>query len=237
MGTLLNRRRYMGGGGTQSYIPASNYIQDGLIFQLDGIEYGDIVGHWIDLKQSGDFTMDSRAMKNDYGFLFPAVAQGNYIYCEMDGGIANLPSYTDFTIEYVYQDRLNGSASGAEVVLFNTKSIAAGPFIRSISTSNIIFAGKYIWPYQNAQNKPKSTPAITAASATVTITANNLGVVNKEEVTLTNNGAGYGAGSAVYIGSQNNCEYTLCAIRIYNRNLTKEEISFNQDLDKIRFKL
>lgn len=63
---MINRRRYMGGGGAP--VP-TDYIQDGLVFQLDGIDKGATDGTWVDLIGGNVFT-NNGAISFDTYFYF-----------------------------------------------------------------------------------------------------------------------------------------------------------------------
>ena len=72
---------------------ADAYVQDGLVFQLDGIDKGNVEGAWVDRKAGKEFTLnncivnsdniefngnDSEAIDNDH-YTFPTVPENDTI--------------------------------------------------------------------------------------------------------------------------------------------------------------
>jgi len=233
MGTLLSRRRYM---GSNKGIDENSYIQDGLVFQLDGIADGGVSGHWIDLKQNGDFVLAETISKNDYGFVFPTSdASGRAIL----SGSLTIPSHSTATVQICFRDNVNtGTRNTAECAIFNTMVNSSGPFLRyyynkgedwiKISTSKNSAYSRAVYPSMN-QDK-------TMIDSTISI-APGIGYLNGQEVTLASLSGGYGSGSNIYIGGLTNQRICYCAIRMYNRILTASEIVHNQKIDNIRFNL
>lgn len=228
MGTLLNRRRYMGGAKEQGY------IQDGLVFWLDGIDDGGVEGHWIDLKQNADFTLNETISKGTYGYIFTTSDASKRAILNSS---LNIPSYSTATVQICFKSNVNtGTRNTVECTIFNTMTTGYGPFLR--------------YYYNKAEDWIKITTAKTGSKAiivpmnqdktmidsTMSIAA-GIGYLNGQEVTIVSLGGGYGAGSNIYLGGLTNQTICYCAIRMYNRILTATEIVHNQKIDNIRFNL
>ena len=219
MGTLLNRRRYMGGGGG-SY-DENSYIQDGLVFQLDGINKGSNQGYWTDLKGGVTFTIPT----------------SGYLTEETNGftwtGKVNMPVYSG-TIP-------SGESCTMEVAMIKTgNEIIWGAFA---SAANNTLGTVVIARFRDNFFVINRKNAILASNIPVnqftTVSMNAIyACVNKVEKTLSSetdyiSATAAGVGS-VYGGYQGMLG-TIYAIRIYNRQLTVAEMQFNQNIDLKRF--
>lgn len=214
MNELLLRRRVarMDSGPTEK-----SYIQDGLVFQLDGINKGNNVGYWTDLVGDVKFAFNSGSIVNANNVYFDGtnyitsssinirVAHGS---CSIDvvcspatAGIVFMPRQADITFG------------------FNNNRI-----ILIASTSQ-----KTAYSYSN------DNPSCFSCKSNACI---------QNGTARSSNGTGIFGGYDNYwhIGGRNNANkflYTgnVFAIRIYNRQLSEEEMLFNQRIDNIRFNL
>ena len=195
----------------------SDYVQDGLVLMLDGIEQGDEVGKWKDLVNGLVFTPTG-------GVTF----EENCIALDGTGRLTNnsfvAPLANNGTIEVVFSKT---STSG---MIFaptgGSQKIAAG-----------FFGSGLDWAVYSS--KPRY-PQINEGSISVN---NNRCLYNG--VAQTSNGNDYiltNTTTSVYVGARyNNGSYgyyitgKVHCIRIYNRQLTELEMLQNQSIDYQRF--
>jgi hypothetical protein len=216
-------------GGNKQYTE-NDYIQSGLIFQLDGIAKGSNDGYWTDLKGGCTFTIPSADAVEvlDNGFKF-------YESATMPLASGTLAaSGVGKTIEVVAQ-RINYHSSG-ESVFSTAKYSTSGNILVHLgvgSTVQIMFL-------QRTKRLKCSfgwTTSVDNISATVIgrFSYNtDVACFNGAEAEFgtsdywTSSGIGVGCGRGVFYGK-------VFAIRIYDRHLTLAEMLFNQDIDLKRF--
>lgn len=228
MGTLLNRRRYMGGGGS-SY-DENSYIQDGLIFQLDGINKGSNQGYWTDLKGGCTFTIPSadavEVLDNCFKFYEGATMP------LASGTLA--ASGVGKTIEVVAQ-RINYHSGGDSVFSTATGSTSGNilVYLGVGSSAQIVFLQRT----KRLKCNFNWTTSVDNEWATV------IGRFSYNTDVACFNGAEAEFGTADYWTSSNigvSCGRgtfygKVFAIRIYDRHLTLAEMQFNQNIDLKRF--
>lgn len=220
MGQMINRRRVMGGDGV---LPASSYIQDGLIFQLDGWEKGDKVDQltWTDLK--GGVEVHALNPTDPYiKFEKNYVENMDYNHAMQSNTDSTLPPNSDYTVEICVIPKAyrgvcfySGNSTTNNIVVYANLTGTTWQFLQHRGG----------WLYQVVPNNP------------YTISANlNQGMANG--VLLTE------VGASDYWTMTNSTGLTtrgmtekLYAVRIYNRRLTQDEMLFNQRLDNQRFNL
>lgn len=80
-----------------------DYIQDGLVFQLDGMDKGNVEGVWKDLIQGREFTLNNCTLNsNNVEF------NGTDSYCMSSDTI----SYETYTLEVTFiRDQIRGGGS------------------------------------------------------------------------------------------------------------------------------
>lgn len=209
----MRRRMMMGKKG-------DTYIQDGLVFWLDGINKGNDPTAWTDLIG---------------GYVFPysegAVIESNgvaNIYSQSVQQAFDAPANTH-TIEGVsnycsepYSILLYGKKSG-DVVLVNGGGI--------ITTGNSTASGKQCRIFRT----DLMTPTTVSCHDDFLMLNGNI-----HTYTGTSSWAqGYGGGFVIGGRYDNKYRNTskIYSIRIYNRRLTEEEMLHNQRIDNIRFNL
>lgn len=217
----------MGGGGA---IDENSYIQDGLIFQLDGINKGSNQGYWTDLKGGCTFTIPSadavEVLDNCFKFYESArmpLASGTLV-----------SNGNGKTIEVVAQ-RINYHSGGESVFSTATGSTSGNILVHLgvSSTTQIVFLQRtkilkcnFNW-----------TTSVDNQLATV------IGRFSYNTDVACFNGAeaefgtsDYWTSSSIGVGCGRNVFYgKVFAIRIYDRHLTLAEMQFNQDIDLKRF--
>lgn len=219
---ILSRRRYM--GATKGY-DENSYIQDGLVFQLDGINKGATDGTWVDLKSNRVFTANNSTyiQSDDDGFTF---IDGSNAYIAMTCSSA-LTGSTTWTME-----------AACSPAAWNTSS-ARALFTSSNRGCGLALNGIFHW--SSGAGKGWSNNILSSQLKKVTLSMNaDMGILNGEQLTTTRNGEQMTT-SGFAVGSCQNKSYnfvgTIHSIRMYNRSLTLEERLHNQKVDNIRFNL
>lgn len=214
MGTLLNRRRVMGGSTLNT-----PYIKDGLIFLLDGIDKGASDGTWVDLVGGNVFTIRE-------GDLVTSLSDG----FEFDGGVMlgtkSLNVSEDCTVEFVIEP---SSLSG---IVFQGVPGPANGGIMVLLQSGLFRGRKQAYTF------------VMANKCTFSI-HENFGYENMTELAKKSGtdfwnslhkGAVVGAETGAS-GLRYPFKGIIHCIRVYNRNLTADEMLFNQQIDNVRFNL
>lgn len=196
-----------------------NYIQDGLVMHLDGINKGETSGRWSSLVGNSYATLTSHSTSNDDNI-------------QMDGSgcltVTNAvtTSYSSGTIEVC----CDVSSSGTSIIYWGLTSKMA--FI-------ISSGGGYSFGITSSNNQWNPTEMATKFTASANSTRFMLNGVSGG--TLTNNNwtgidsttiGGRGGNSSHYYATAK-----IYSIRIYNRKLTYEEMLHNQKVDNARFNL
>ena len=217
---LLRRRMMMQGGGCP-------YITDGLIFWLDGLDY--VSGsNWVDKIQGLEFIPATGNATNVNG--------GVYVNGDDNFKTNNTyPTGTILSIECSY-DCPDGSKNFYPFV-GGKNDIESAQFVNMGNNS-------FYWKY-----RMRKTSIGIGFSAGKTFSANidnSLVVVNKVQRTLGSTSfptsMGIYASNGACVGTRLN-RYenafwgTIYSIRGYDRNLTLEEMQFNQQVDNERFNL
>ena len=229
MGTLLNRRRYMG-GGVQPYTK-EGYIQKGLIFHLDGLNDGGVGGHWIDIVQGADFSL-TNVVKDGDGFLF---ADSNSTAIDDNPTIPTTtpsPCTTEFVMKRVSD--LGARTNINESTIFGTKTTSYGPWLR-INAAYSSGTGQHFRFFTGKNSYRLIDISSWPINMTCSISENG-GFVNFVENELSMNTSGYGNPSNCSIKGIS-ISLRHCAIRIYDRPLSKDEVLHNQQVDNQRFNL
>ena len=209
----------MGGGGSPS--PAG-YIQDGLVFRLDGIDKGATDGTWVDLVDGVVFTNYSATSLDD-GWAF----DGSTTYLTSSASNNFLGQNEDFTVEVCI---VPARIVGKEPVFVFSQSVNNGVLF-FISGSAVTFL-------QKRNTYPITRVAGSPLCVSLNLTLGMINGVNKSK----NSGTDFWENNAPYIGRRvgGNGGYfqgKIHAIRIYNKRLTEAEMLNNQRLDNTRFNL
>lgn len=203
---------------------APDYINDGLVFWLDGIDKGGTHGKWVDLIGGVEF-QNHGATAIGKGWRFDKSADDQPQYLDSETRL-NYPVATH-SVEVCFRY----GEWEASALLFATNiegSIAAG-YIKGG-----LFSFRHGDPRGSFVFAPDKEMAVSISAA-----ANN-GIANGAPLQFTDiqtwDAASYphigwrGYGSSVFIGE-------IYSIRVYNRLLSAEEMRHNQKVDARRFGL
>lgn len=197
-------------------LTADSYIQDGLVFQLDGIEYGEIDGQWIDRKGSIAFDISQQA---------------------------KMPTFVDFlgnTPSYLLSGIFNFDARNCSVdCIVNITNNNAAKILTGGNDANF-----NLWTENKKVGLATSgsTKLYSVSSYPATIHLLTEGCIYNGLRKVTYSTDTSGRGNAVALGGVNNPPTksftgSIYAIRIYSRQLSDREILINQKIDNARFGL
>lgn len=198
----------------------SEYVTSGLVFQIDGLQDlgtlpTDLVGGIAFTTSQGTIQRNSQ---ND-GWLFDGstvvTSPSSFIQTAAGGTVEIVlrgVQYTTTTKPIFFQTSSYGIMAGLgpdnQLVISSSTSVTS--WILDTSISNTTISATINNCYQNGQAK--------VAYGTNQYTATGLSI-----------GGRY--------NSSNRMVGEICAIRVYNRQLTPEEMEYNQSLDIVRFRL
>ena len=193
-----------------------DYIQDGLVFQLDGMDKGNVEGVWKDLIEGREFTLNNCTLNsNNVEF------NGTDSYCMSSDTI----SYETYTLEVTFiRDQIRGAVidggNDFQMVFLYTTS---GDDRRYISGRQVVAQTRL--DNVNILSIPTTGRPISSLMPCP--------IIPKNMTSSTANGT--------YIGCKGNLvnffKGKIYSIRVYNRDLTSEEMIHNQLLDIERFNL
>ena len=199
---------------------AADYITDGLIFYLDGIDKGSTANAWTDLV--GGMVLTGTATFGDNGVTFDGV---NVLHSDTE-----LPQDSAeplYTIEVCCSD-------------VSTKGIV---FIsRNYATASAVCVNLTTGQFFNNNSVNSLPPAVIPQTFTCSVNAdarllNGMQVTGYGNMNAWSNG-GTNVGGRKWPGSiTNGVVGTVHSIRVYNRRLTEEEMLHNQTIDIKRFNL
>lgn len=200
-------------------LTADSYIQDGLVFQLDGIDYGGIDGQWIDRKSGIIAILNNLVTRyNDKHFYFDRGGQALF----NKGAALNRTSYTiDFvgtcnpSIASVFCPFPNLAANEISLASY-VGNAAFGYGRRTLIKAFRGNIGILCTHFQDSRFVNKGI--------VVTPTTNFQTIAVSEQFGI----------NAAYRDSYSGRIFT---IRCYNRNLSDREILINQKIDNARFGL
>lgn len=221
------RRRYLmvHQAGGQQY-DADSYIQNGLVFQLDGLEKGSSSTKWTDRKG---------------GIGFPYIAATSEVQTDsvhftgsgyLTGDALITPSFTydSMTIEVACTYDTHSSITHVVLVCNVAPNFAFGWYN---PTTLRCSSGLSKPAWSTSDMTVLKTYSITSdhslANINVSLTARNNSSFSNNSGVIELGGRSYNSTNG-YIGD-------VYAIRIYNRQLTLAEMAFNQAIDNERFNL
>lgn len=218
-------------------IPSADaYVQKGLVFQLDGIDKGNVEGAWVDRKAGRQFTLNN-CIVNSNNIEF----NGKDSYA-IDNDHYQLPTVPEsYTIEVVlYYSR------GAILTQNKNSSYGYGSpmMVSLISTNNYFTIGRNL---QAVEALPKNKYMCLQAHNkydTPQVNCNGDVLASRQgtDSTIDNNDFAYGKASVgcVWTSVSNKAGHLLgkvYSIRLYNRELTQEELYNNMVVDYMRFRI
>ena len=226
MSVLRRRMLYVQGTGPQ--YDADSYIQNGLVFQLDGLEKGSNATQWTDRKGGIGFpyiAATSEVQTNSVHFTGSGYLTG-------DGLITPSFAYDSMTIEVACTYDTRTGMNHVVLVCNVAPNFAFGWYNRTtLRCASGISGGKPAW--STSDMTVLKTYSITSdhslANINVSLTAGSSTSFSNYSGVIELGGRSYNITSG-YVGD-------VYAIRIYNRQLTLAEMAFNQAIDNERFSL
>ena len=216
---------------------ADAYIQNGLVFQLDGIDKGNVEGAWVDRKAGRQFTLNNCIVNSDNiefnGADSEAIDNDNY----------TLPTVPEkYTIEVVLY-----YGGGSILTQNNDSSTSYGsPMMVALSsTINYLTIGRNLYAVEALpKNKYMCLQAQSKGSTLNTVQVNYNGNVLAQRGgsiisnTFYDNGRpSVGCVWTSYTSKASHLLGKVYSIRLYNRLLTEEELYNNMVVDYMRFKI
>lgn len=200
-------------------LTADSYVQDGLVFQLDGIDYGGIDGQWVDRIGRLVFKGDARHVQTYFHF---SGVRNDCFLCES----SRIPEGVDYSVE----------------LLARCPNATSNSF--TLAGSNVSYAWRVSVDGTWQRNKPsKVCPAKTqlvprymdgskclCAGFSYMNTSTNSGNWNNLKPNV---GMQYYSAHESYMHFNG----SIYAIRVYSRQLSDREILINQKIDNARFEL
>lgn len=209
----IARRRYM----QKKIIP---YVQDGLIFWLDGKDIGANDGFWTDLVGGRMFNIPSGVTHDGYGFVFASghgdmladdYVDWNYATCHLEVCVSGFTKNSGAVL--LYDDRKNvGLALGnlANYLVYgHTYKSDRNAFNFDNTSSTISVSSIGAWQNGEACTKPASYTYWLGGGKGISLGSN-------------------GNGGRIYTG-------TVYSVRVYNRYLTEADVLANYAVDRERF--
>ena len=220
-------------------IPSADaYVQDGLVFQLDGIDKGNVEGAWVDRKAGRQFTLNNCIVNSDNiefnGTDSEAIDNDNYHF-------PTLPE--NYTIEVVLY---YGGGSILTENNYSSSSYGSPMMVALYSTANYLTIGRRLYVVEALpENKYMCLQACAKGEAqTVQVNCNGdvLATGSGTDSIVNYRDFDYGQASigCVWISSSDKAGHLLgkvYSIRLYNRLLTEEERYNNMVVDYMRFRI
>ena len=218
-------------------IPSADaYVQDGLVFQLDGIDKGNVEGAWVDRKAGRQFTLNNCIVNSDNiefnGTDSEAIDNDNYTF-------PTVPE--NYTIEVVLY---YGGGSGILTENSTTTSYGSPMMVTLYSTAYYLTIGRKLYAVEALPENKYMCLQAQAKGNTNTIQVNCNGDVlaTRGGSIINNDFFAYGKASVgcVWTSSSDRAGQLLgkvYSIRLYNRLLTEEERYNNMVVDYMRFRI
>lgn len=216
---------------------ADAYVQNGLVFQLDGIEKGDSPTAWTDLKGGLAFTYNNCTLNSDNvefngvdsyaestaGYALNRNRSCTVEYCFYSEGGSVFNSGVVSGVSYTYFDYIDikGDTNFAGIVRDNNYTYSA-PIEGQIHTMSYAYSSTERPLISDGEAYPRPTTYLDSSLYKTLCNYGNA-VVGCYNSSATDK-AGFLKGK-------------VFAIRVYNRTLTREEQAQNQQLDYLRFKI
>lgn len=218
----------------------SNYVQDRLVFHLDGINKGNNADAWTDLI-GGVVFPNHGATAEENGFLFEGTG---WLGVKDESGAEDLDfDPSTITIEAAYRDD-STAAEGFAVCTFGTQTSAAGkPALLMNKAYNAKYInGMYLQGTQNVWSDPLIDGAVAAHTISVSAArafdnANQLSSLGVNHWSTNKGGRFVGATHAANGAIAGFAVGKIFSIRVYNRQLSETEVRHNQRVDNARFNL
>ena len=221
----LRRRMMANVGGGEQY-DADSYIQDGLVFQLDGIDKGNDATKWIDRKGGIGFPYIAATSE----VLTDSVHFTGSGYLTGDALITPSFAYDSMTIEICCTYDTRSGTNHVVLVCNVAPNFAFGWYNRTTLRCSSGLS-KPVW--STSDMTVLKTYSITSDHSLSNI---NVSLTAGSNTQFSNNSGVIELGGRSY-NSTSGYSGDVYAIRIYNRQLTLAEMAFNQAIDNERFNL
>lgn len=206
----------------------NSYIQNGLIIQVDGLSLSG--GVWYDLKSNITITNHGVAFGTN-GAIFNGTS-----WCDISDfpSPINQSTFADYTIEAVYT-RDADFANNQELLLSSKPNSIISLGFASTGNLGLSTNGNLITGY---------TGILSHLRGIHYVSANNTRALFDGALLTTRGSASFANGVVNTIGARQKTTAgtidspftgTIHAIRIYNRQLTTDEMAWNYDIDRARF--
>lgn len=218
-------------------IPSADaYVQDGLVFQLDGIDKGNVEGAWVDRKAGRQFTLNNCIVNSDNiefnGTDSSAIDNDNYT-------LPTVPK--DYTIEVVLY---YGGGSGILTQNSTTTSYGSPMMVALYSTAYYFTIGRNLYAVEALPENKYMCLQAQAKDQEVQVNCNGDVLASRKgnDSIIKNDFFAYGRPSigCVWTSSSDRAGQLLgkvYSIRLYNRLLTEEERYNNMVVDYMRFRI
>ena len=232
----------LGGFSASADIPASAYIQDGLVVQFDGIEnVGAGLVHdasatsWVDLSGNGrDGTRQGVTSWTSNGLKVESATVANKSVVSFDG--SHTAAFTIETCLEVHKSNgaygriVAGSSDNNEPALCCNGTAAAVPRVYGFGVDKDIGTTTY-----NANVLHTSSLLQSGDKNDGVFWYHDGALLGTTSISSTSTGS-----TTAYLGNRvsdyaRGIDATYHSVRIYNRALTANEIAFNSNIDKMRF--
>lgn len=209
----------MGGG---EGLNEKSYIQNGLLFQLDGINKGEDSTAWSDLVGDISFPYNEHVTILENGIYFDGT-----VGTVMDSGRA--ASGRTFVADNCTIEACFSTPSNKSCLLFIVPSVNGVQF--GFTSANVYF---------QKRERPYNSNSIIEGNKTVSLSP-IIGVENNKVLTE-GEGTGWGGAGNIAVGGRAGggiYPFTgvIYSVRVYNRSLTQQEVFHNQQIDNQRFNL
>lgn len=218
---------------------ADAYIQDGLVFQLDGIDKGNVEGAWVDRKAGRQFTLNNCIVNSD-----------NIEFNGTDSEAIDNDNYTLPTVPKKYTIEVVLYYGGGSILTQNKSSSSSSssngsPMMVALSsTINYLTIGRNLYAVEALpKNKYMCLQAQPRDSILNTVQVNYNGDVlasrqgTIDETFYANGWPSVGCVWTSYTSKASHLLGKVYSIRLYNRLLTEEELYNNMVVDYMRFKI
>ena len=217
-------------------IPSADaYVQDGLVFQLDGIDKGNVEGAWVDRKAGRQFTLNncivnsnniefngknSEAIDNDND-TFPTVPESYTIEVVLYYGRGTILTENHYTTSY-----------GSPMMVAFSSTIDFFTIGRNLQAVEALPENKYMC--LQAHNK-YDTPQVNCNGDVLASRQGTDSIIDNRDFNYGQASIGcvwtdYGKKTGHLLGK-------VYSIRLYNRELTEEELYNNMVIDYMRFRI
>ena len=219
-------------------IPSADaYVQDGLVFQLDGIDKGNVEGAWVDRKAGRQFTLNNCIVNSD-----------NIEFNGIDSEAIDNDNNTFPTVPKNYTIEVVLYYGGGTILSQNSTITGYGSpmMVALYSTTYYFTIGRNLYAVEALPENKYMCLQAWAKGQTDTIQVNcNGDVLASRQGTdsiIDNNFFAYGRPSVgcVWVSSSDRSGQLLgkvYSIRLYNRLLTEEERYNNMVVDYMRFRI